>query len=264
MMPLILFAVAVLLLVLLLFGGKKQPAGTAAPLPSAYRQVLLQDVVFYQQLDAPRRADFEKRIQRFLSSIRIVGVGTDVTDKDKVYIASAAVIPIFGLGDWEYSNLDEVLLYPGAFDHDFQQSGEGRNILGIVGEGALQRVMVLSQHELRTAFQQQGGSENTAIHEFVHLIDKADGSTDGVPEFFIGREYIKPWLQRIHREIQLIRENDSDINPYGITNEAEFFAVASEYFFEQPERLSDKHPELYQLLVKAFHQDPADKSTAAK
>jgi Mlc titration factor MtfA (ptsG expression regulator) len=254
-LPIILIIAIMLAVYLVLF--RKKPGNNAVlPLPPAYSDILQRDVAFYQQLDKKQRADFENRMARFLAAVRIVGVRTEVTEIDRVYIAASAIIPIFGLGDWEYNNLDEVLLYPDSFDRDFQQTSGERNILGIVGEGALQRVMVLSQQALRNSFQNKTDKENTAIHEFVHLIDKSDGSTDGVPEFFMGREYIKPWLQLIHREINLIRDNRSDINPYGITNEAEFFAVVSEYFFERPELLKKKHPELYQLLAQAFHQDP--------
>lgn len=254
-LPVILFLVSAALLYVFLFRRKEKDTG--AVLPDTYRNILRRDVPFYHNLAPEKQAAFEKRMMRFLGKTRIIGVKTDITDTDKVYIAASAIMPVFGFGDWEYNNLDEVLVYPSSFDHDFSQSGENRNILGIVGEGALQRVMVLSQQELRHAFQNHSGKENTAIHEFVHLIDKSDGSTDGIPEFFLGREYVQPWLQLIHREISNIRNNRSDINPYGITNEAEFFAVASEYFFEKPELLQQKHPELYSLLVQAFHQQPS-------
>ena len=117
--------------------------------------------------------------------------------------------------------------------------------------------MVLSQHELRQAFINKTSKENTAIHEFVHLIDKSDGSVDGVPEFFVDRQYVKPWVQLIHQEIRNILSNRSDIDPYGATNEAEFFAVVSEYFFERPQLLEKNHLELYSLLSRAFNQDTA-------
>jgi Mlc titration factor MtfA (ptsG expression regulator) len=253
LLPLILVFVIVLAVYLVLF-RKKQSIEPELPLPSSYRTILQADVSFYQQLDEKQQPLFEQRMARFLAATRIIGVRTEVTEADRVYIAASAIIPIFGLGDWEYNNLDEILLYPDSFDHDFQQTSGERNILGIVGEGALQRVMVLSQQALRNSFRNKTDKENTAIHEFVHLIDKSDGSTDGIPEFFMGREYIKPWLQLIHREMNLIRDNRSDINPYGLTNEAEFFAVVSEYFFERPELLEKKHPELYELLRKAFQK----------
>ena len=94
---------------------------------------------------------------------------------------------------------------------------------------------------------------NTGIHEFVHLIDKVDGVTDGVPERLIEHRYVMPWLKRIHKEMEAINIDQSDIRRYGGTNEAEFFAVASEYFFENPERMKKKHPELYRMLQQCFH-----------
>jgi len=84
------------------------------------------------------------------------------------------------------------------------------------------------------------------------LVDKTDGSTDGIPEFILGREYILPWVQLMHRELERLRTSASDIDAYGATNEAEFFAVVSEYFFERPELLKAKHPELYALLSRIF------------
>ena len=117
-------------------------------------------------------------------------------------------------------------------------------------------MMILSQHELRQAFSNKTGKTNTAIHEFVHLVDKTDGTIDGVPELLLEKKYVLPWLELIQKNIKEIIEDDSDINPYGATNEAEFFAVVAEYFFERPDLLKSKHPELYELLVKIFRQQP--------
>ena len=70
------------------------------------------------------------------------------------------------------------------------------------------------------------------------------------------RQYILPWLQAMQKEIKKIMANKSDINPYGATNEAEFLAVVAEYFFERPDLLERKNPELYQLLTSMFRQQP--------
>ena len=115
--------------------------------------------------------------------------------------------------------------------------------------------MVLSQHELRQGFLNRTGKTNTAIHEFVHLVDKTDGYTDGIPENLVLKNSIGPWLKLMHRKILEIREGKSDINPYGATNEAEFFAVAAEYFFERPDLLRERHPELFALLEQIFLKD---------
>lgn len=225
-------------------------------MPNSYRQILSNDVVFYNGLDSNKQAEFENRMMHFLATTDITGIKTEVEDADKVYIAASAIIPIFGFSGWEYCNLKEVLLYPDSFSHEFEQTGEDRHILGMVGDGAYNNIMILSRHELRQAFLNKTGKTNTAIHEFVHLVDKTDGSVDGVPELFLNRKYVLPWLQLIQKEINKIMKGRSDINPYGTTNEAEFFAVVSEYFFERPELLEEKHPELYKLLSQMFRQQP--------
>ena len=124
--------------------------------------------------------------------------------------------------------------------------------------------MILSRAELRQAFRNKESKTNTAIHEFVHLVDKTDGSVDGIPELFINRKYVLPWLELIQKEIKKIMEGRSDINPYGASDEAEFFAVVSEYFFERPDLLEQNHPELYQLLSELFRQKPDNKAPAAQ
>ncbi|MNT31952.1 Protein MtfA [compost metagenome] len=73
----------------------------------------------------------------------------------------------------------------------------------------------------------------------------------------MAHEYTLPWIKMMREEIEKIEDNKSDINPYATTNEAEFFAVVSEYFFEKPEQLKDKHPELYHQLSRIFSQQPA-------
>lgn len=240
-------------LVLSLFFRARRKNVVAGPIPETFKQILEEQVPFYKNLDDDRKQEFENRIQHFLASTRITGVKTTVEDIDRVLIASSAVIPIFNFSGWEYVNLHEVLLYPDSFDHEFQQEGAHRSIIGMVGSGAMNHVMILSQHELRQAFINKTGKTNTAIHEFVHLVDKTDGTIDGVPEFILGKKYILPWLQLMRKEIELILKDRSDINPYGATNEAEFFAVVSEYFFERPKLLKEKHPELYNLLSEIFN-----------
>lgn len=253
----ILIGIALIILIAsFAFRPKKKKTIELLPFPENYRSILLEQVEFYKNLNPEKRTEFEERIQLFLATTKITGVKTVVEDIDKVLVAASAVIPIFGFPGWEYVSLQEVLLYPDSFNHDFEQTGMDRNVLGMVGTGAMNGVMILSQFELRQAFSNKTGKTNTAIHEFVHLVDKTDGSTDGLPEFILEKQYLVPWLQLMRAEIKKIVEDNSDINPYGATNEAEFFAVVSEYFFERPELLEEKHPELYRLLVKIFRQEP--------
>lgn len=232
---------------------QKRKARVTDPVPAQLKNILEEQVPFYQQLNKDKQKEFEERAAHFLSLVKITGVKTSVEEIDRVLIAASAIIPIFNFPEWEYHNLNEVLVYPDSFDHEFQQQGDGRNILGMVGSGAMNQVMILSQFELRQAFSNETGKTNTAIHEFVHLLDKSDGEIDGLPESLLDKKYIRPWLQLMRQKIEEIYDENSDINPYGATNEAEFFAVVSEYFFERPDLLQENHPELYELLLKIFN-----------
>lgn len=255
----ILIAVAaIILLFFFLFNShKKKGQQPVRLMPDSYKAILAKEIPFYIQLSEENKATFEQRMQVFLARVRITGVNTQVEDLDRVLVAASAIIPIFGFPGWEYNNLHEVLLYPDSFGEEFEQEGDHRSTLGMVGSGAMNRVMILSQHELRQAFLNKTGKTNVGIHEFVHLVDKTDGSVDGVPNLFMAHQYVLPWVQLMHQSIKEIMSDKSDINPYGATNEAEFFAVVSEYFFERPDLLRSKHPDLYELLVKIFHQHPS-------
>jgi Mlc titration factor MtfA (ptsG expression regulator) len=258
MQPVILL-IFILAIAYTVFFLQKKKTTVTEPVPSRLKNILDEQVPFYQQLNNIRKTEFEERAVHFLTQVKITGVKTVVEDLDRVLIAASAIIPIFNFSGWEYPNLNEVLLYPDSFDHEFDQHGEDRNILGMVGSGALNHMMILSQFELRQAFINETGKNNTAIHEFVHLVDKTDGEIDGIPESLLHKQYIKPWLQLMQKKIKEIIHEQSDINPYGATNEAEFFAVVSEYFFERPELLKEKHPELYDLLQHIFNPKPAAK-----
>lgn len=225
-----------------------------APSVEVIKNALQQQVLFYQRLDENDKNEFERRVLLFLKSVNIQGVNTSIQETDKVLVGAAAIIPIFAFKDWEYRNIKEVLLYPATFNDQYQTKGKGRNVLGMVGDGTMNRVMILSLPELRKGFSNTTDKSNTAIHEFVHLVDKDDGYADGLPQQLLSHRYAVPWLKHIHQEISLIRQGKSDINPYATTNEAEFLAVAAEYFFEQPQLMETKHPELYQLLQQMFQQ----------
>jgi hypothetical protein len=120
----------------------------------------------------------------------------------------------------------------------------------------MNRMMILSKPELLQGFRLAQDRKNVGIHEFTHLLDKTDGAVDGVPSIGLPQSAVAPWLKLIHQEMGNIRAGHSDINAYGLKNEAEFFAVASEYFFENPDKMKRKHPELYGMLERVFHQDP--------
>lgn len=254
-----LFILIPILLLVLYFIFRKDSSKNYVRLSEQDRELLFKHVSFYQHLNVDDRLKFEDRISAFLSYVHVEGVGTPVEVLDKLLIASSAIIPVFGFPDWKYQNLTNVLLYPDTFNTEFQYEGGGRNILGMVGSGYMNGQMILSRSALLLGFSNAADKENTAIHEFVHLLDKSDGATDGVPENLMKHEYTIPWIKMIHEEMHRIEKGTSDINPYALTNEAEFFAVVSEYFFEKPDQFKAKHPELYERLADMFLQDLAKK-----
>ena len=223
--------------------------------PKKWRIILTQKVNFYNSLSPKEQPLFEYKIQEFLLNHAITGIDVEVNVEDKLLVASSAIIPIFKFSDWRYDNLFEVLLYPAMFNEDFETKGRDRRILGMVGTGYMEGKMILSKPALHLGFDNASDKKNTAIHEFVHLIDKADGEIDGIPHALLERPYVLPWLDMMNKKMDEIYEEESDINPYGGTHRVEFFAVVSEYFFERPRLLAKKHPELFEHLEKIFDHD---------
>jgi len=234
------------------------------PFPVAWAEILEQEVPFYQTLSPADQHRFREEVHIFLREKRITGIKTSVDDTVRVLVAASAIIPIFGFPGWEWEHIREILIYPTSFNEGYQMgSAKEHTISGMVGTGAMTRMMILSKPDLLQGFQSHSGRHNVGIHEFVHLLDKSDGIVDGVPEVALPGRAIMPWLNLVQAEMDKIRHGHSDINPYGLTNEAEFFAVVSEYFFENPARMKQKHPELYTMLERIFHQDPQSRITHA-
>ena len=252
----IILAIILFLIIILIRYIKKKNAWKipTEKFPANWRIILSEKVIFYNNLKEEEKKRFEYKIQEFLLNCRITGIKTSVDDVDRLLIASSAIIPIFEFPEWRYLNIDEVLLYPASFDTNFGINS-GSSVLGMVGSGSMEGKMILSKQSLINGFANETDKKNTAIHEFVHLIDKSDGAIDGVPEILLSKQYTIPWIDLIKQKIDEIYKGKSDINPYGATNSAEFFAVISEYFFERPELLKKKHPELYKLLEQIFKTD---------
>ena len=261
-MQFIFIIVFIAIIVFLLNGIKAKPKQLSTSLPGNYKILLEQNVAFYRALNDDQKKKFENRMASFLSSITIKGVRITVEDIDRIFIAASAVIPMFGFNAWQYHNLNSVLLYPEHFNEEFDLDGEERRVMGMVGDGAMNNTMILSQPALREGFKNETDKNNTAIHEFVHLLDKMDGATDGIPGVLLEKQYTIPWINQMHKEIDAIIKNRSDINPYGATSKTEFFAVASEYFFERPMLFKERHPELFKLMEEIFDQTPMIKAKA--
>lgn len=241
----------------LFYSKQRKGAGRITTFPSAWKTILDQKVVFYHNLSPEDKNRFEHDIIRFFNNVRITGVNTEADITDRLLVASSATIPVFGFPDWDYTFLDEVLLYPNSFDSKYTINSKEETITGMVGNGTMEGKMILSKPSLHRGFDNTTDKQNVGIHEFIHLLDKEDGSIDGIPSFLNGKAYALPWLKLIQEKTAEIVKGKSDINEYGATHEREFLAVAGEYFFERPQLLQKNHPELYDLLTKAFKQDTA-------
>ncbi|WP_459211433.1 M90 family metallopeptidase [Aquimarina rhabdastrellae] len=265
-LQLIIIGIVCITILLFLVLKKKQEKTVIAPIPEAWRKILEQKVVFYRRLLSLDQRRFEDEVMRFLSEIVIEGVKTEITDEDKVLIAASAVIPIFGFESWKYTNLKTVLIYPDYFDQNLNfENPEGiAAIAGLVGTGRFENQMILSKKALHHGFDNNSDKLNTAIHEFVHLLDKSDGAIDGIPKALLENHQYIPWLQLMHHKMEAINKDKSDIRNYGGTSETEFLAVASEYFFSRPKLLKRKHPELYKMMVACFKQDLAKRKSFTK
>jgi len=235
----------------------------AQPFPTEWEAVLQREVVFFRALDPEEQKRFRRELQVFLGEKRITGIKLELDTTTRVLVAASAIIPIFGFPEWEWDQISEILIYPDRFDNDFAfESGTQRHTLGMVGTGSLNRLMILAKPDLLGGFRNPGDKRNVGLHEFAHLVDKSDGTIDGLPAVGLERAAIGPWIELVRRKMEEMRRGDSDINPYGLTNEAEFFAVTAEYFFERPGVMKRKHPELYEMLSHVFHQNPGARVAA--
>jgi Mlc titration factor MtfA (ptsG expression regulator) len=227
-----------------------------APFPAAWESVLQRDVAFFRALPPADQVRFRRGVQVFLGEKRITGIKVEIDTTTRVLAAASAVIPIFGFPDWEWHQIREVLVYPSRFTREFDVGDSpDHRTLGMVGTGGLNRVMLLSKPYLLAGFRNPGDKRNVGLHEFAHLVDLSDGHVDGIPAVGLDERAIGPWLDLVRRKMAEIEAGTSDIDRYALTNEAEFFAVVTEYFFERPGVMQRKHPKLYEALAGTFNQD---------
>lgn len=223
------------------------------PFPNEWRRILREKVEFYNRLSGSKKSEFENRVHIFLLNVKITGVDTTVTHEDRILVASGAVIPIFGFEKWNYANLQEVEIYPDKF----RIPKTDKMASGLIGWGAMEGKMMLSRKAMQHGFYDQNDQKNVAIHEFIHILDKQDGKMDGMLKQVMNEVDILPWLQIINMKMHEIRNSESSVRDYGATNEAEFLAVVSEFFFESPEKMKTEHPALYNALDSFYNPQTA-------
>jgi Mlc titration factor MtfA (ptsG expression regulator) len=239
----------------------------ATPFPPAWRRVLRERWPLYARLPPPLQRQVQRQVRWLLAEVPIVGcAGLVVTDTMRVLIAAQAALLWLNRGGRGFPALREVLVYPGAFVVDRVEPGgaglahEGPRVLS--GESWQRGQVVLSWADVAGGAADAGDGRNVVIHEFAHQLDQAHGSANGAPWLGRGAERYARWSAVLGQAYAELRERlatgqaDAVLDPYAATDPAEFFAVASEHFFEQPHALAAAHPALYAELVQCYRADP--------
>ena len=216
--------------------------------PKKWETLLITEIYFYSSLSPEMKERFKTRVHHFILSTPIRGYQEELSDKIKLMVASSAVVLTLSFDQWDFSSFGSVLVTDEPLNDDTQNG----TTLGMVRTYGSQSNMILSKRSLIYGFENYKDKKNVSIHEFAHVLDHADGDIDGIPKALMPPEFVESWKQLMEDEIARIKKGDSDINPYGATNEAEFFAVISEYFFEKPDRLKQQHPKIFAHLEKTF------------
>jgi MtfA peptidase len=236
-----------------------------APLPAAWRE-RLDALPFVAALPPARRARFDERVRRFVEEKSWEGcAGLVVTDEMKVAVAAHAVLLALELPDGAYRSVRSILVYPSAFvnptgrvdEHGIVHEGMGQAGEAWHGRGPV----IVSWDSARSSVAQSSDGYNVLFHEFAHKLDLLDGWADGTPPLVRRADY-EAWTTVMTREHEEHRRAVSSgrrtlLDPYAATDPAEFFAVATEVFFERPLALREAHPDVYARLVAFYRQDPA-------
>jgi len=238
------------------------------PFPDRWQQILQQNVPYYRFLPAELQPKLEGFIQIFLHENTFEGCGgLEISDEIRVTIAAQACILLLGIDDLSafYEGLRSVLVYPESYvarvkntqnsffvEEGFQQRH---------GEAWSRGLVVLAWNEVKKGGSDIHDGQNLVFHEFAHQLDYDYGATSEIESTDQSSSFLS-WGRVVGNEynnlLDALKKNQRTlIDEYGATNLAEFFAVVTEHFFEQPTALRKKHPELYRQLQSFYRQDPA-------
>ena len=293
-MSLAIVLAAALLLVAAIAGAPRwrawrRQAWAGRPFPATWRAILRRRVPLYRQLPPDLQQQLRRRILVFLAEKPFLGcAGLVVTDEMRVTVAAQACLLRLNQGGTLFPELKRILLYPGAFlvDRVHAQPGgvlrEERRALA--GESWSQGQVILSWQDVIDGARVADDGHNVVLHEFAHQLDQETGSANGAPRLGSRAAHAR-WAQVMAGEFQAlqarIRAREAAqssaragwswfggtpdpapappadlIGDYGATSEAEFFAVVTEVFFEQPGALAERHPALFGLLRDYYRVDP--------
>ncbi len=225
----------------------------------------LEALIIYRRLSDADRTELRGHIQVFLEEKRFEGCGgLDLSDRIRVTIAAHASILLLHRDTDYYPQLESILVYPHAYqapserhlgDYLVEEGTEVRE-----GESWYRGAMVLSWEDVQRGAMDQKEGQNVVFHEFAHQLDDESGAADGTP-VLEGRDQWRKWVEVFQREYERLQDAAEQgrrtvLDPYGAESPSEFFAVATEFFFQRPRDLQRRHRELYEQLRQFYKQDP--------
>jgi len=258
----VLFSVAVAAVLKAVIAKQKHARLFNTPPPDHWLPALKNTFPTIEKLSKAQRKQLFGTMQIFLSKTIFEGCGgLELTEEMRITVAAQACTLLIGRTTKVYPKLKTVILYPhtyksgqkGMFGGDNGQSSR-------LGESWDCGVVVLAWNSVLGGARNMEDGQNVTFHEFAHQLDQADGVADGAP-VLEERSAYSAWARVFNREYkQLVDKTQhghrSTMDTYGATNPAEFFAVATETFFEKPRQMKQKHPELYEELQTYYHVDP--------
>jgi Mlc titration factor MtfA (ptsG expression regulator) len=218
------------------------------------------------RLNSAQRQRMDGLAQIFLNEKTFEGCGgLELTEDMALTIASQACLLLVGLKEIKvpYPQLHVLRIYPSAYRvSNVQRDGALTHVGSArLGESSLRGYIVLAWDHVRQGGRNPNDGQNVVLHEFAHQLDTADGAADGAP-ILPNRGLYAPWAQVMGQEYDALRETLDEglrdmIRAYGATNPAEFFAVVTEHFFEQAQRMKESHPALFDMLREYYRVDPS-------
>jgi MtfA peptidase len=248
------------------FKNRRRRKLLQTPLPESVVSVLKTNVPLYNRLPPADQIELGGHIQIFLSEKLFEGCrGLEITDEIKLTIAANACILLLHRQTDYYPGLTSILVHPQAYRATRREHiGSGVIIEGDevrLGESWHRGSVVLSWEDIRRQSFGQEYAQNVILHEFAHQIDISGGQGDSSPVLQQAASFAQ-WISTLQENYEQLRndiiaDRPTVLDDYGATNPAEFFAVATECFFEKPHLLQQYHPQLYNELKEFYQQDPA-------
>jgi Mlc titration factor MtfA (ptsG expression regulator) len=250
------------------FKKRRRRKITGEPFPLAWSDLVARNVEHWALLPTPERQRLEEIVQVLVAEKHWEGCGgLTMTDEVKVTVSAQAGLLLLGLDHDYYRNVLSVLVYPAGYvlprthmdDEGLVQRDER---VPVLGTAHLRGPVVLSWRSAREGGRDGRDGRNLVYHEFAHKLDMLDGLVDGTPP--LGDRQLEQWVAVMTEAYQRLRKRTREgrptlLDPYGATDVAEFFACATELFFEKPIQLQDRHPKLYGVLKDFYGQDTAER-----